>query len=79
MTSISRADNLPGFVRSMNDRMARVERRGSEVPNGLAEGQLMVVFDLDQLPDDAAAGARAYVDSVDETWQMGADGTWSKV
>jgi hypothetical protein len=79
VTSISRADNLPGFVRSMNDRVARVERRGSEVPNGLEEGQLMVVLDLNQLPEDAGVGARAWVDDIDQTWQMGADGTWSQV
>lgn len=79
MTSISRADNLPGFVRSMNDRVARIERRGSEVPNGLEQGQLMVVLDLDQLPDDAAAGTQAWVDDIDQTWAMGADGTWSRV
>jgi hypothetical protein len=79
VTSISRADNLPGFVRSMNDRVARVERRGSETPNGLEAGQLMVVLDLDQLPEDAGTGAQAYIDALDETWQMGADGTWSKV
>lgn len=79
MTSISRADSLPGFVRSMNDRVARVERRGSEVPNGLEEGQLMVVLDLNQLPEDAGVGARAWVDDIDQTWQMGADGTWSQV
>jgi hypothetical protein len=79
VTSISRADNLPGFVRSMNDRVARVERRGSEVPNGLEAGQLMVVLDLNQLPEDAAVGTRAFVDDIDQTWQMGADGTWSQV
>ena len=78
MTSISRADSLPGFVRSMNDRVARVERRGSEVPNGLEAGQLMVVLDLDQLPEDAGTGARAYVDSLGETWALGVDG-WAKV
>jgi hypothetical protein len=63
----------------MNDRVARVERRGSEVPNGLEAGQLMVVTDLNQLPEDAGVGAQAWVDDIDQTWQMGADGTWSQV
>lgn len=79
MTSQSRADNLPGYVREMTDRMNRVERRGSEVPNGLVEGQLLVVLDPDQLPEDAGVGARAYIDSLDETWALAADGTWAKV
>lgn len=73
------SDSLPGFVREMTDRVSRVERRGSEPPNGLAAGVLIVVLDPDQLPDDAEAGARAYVDSLDETWARGADGVWAKV
>jgi hypothetical protein len=79
VTSISRADSLPGFVRELTDRVTRVERRGSEVPNGLEQGQLLFVDDLDQLPEDAGVGAQAFVDSLDETWRMAADGTWAKV
>lgn len=79
MTHISRADTLPGFVREITDRVTRVERQGSEVPNGLEEGQLLFVYDLDQLPEDAGTGAKAYIDSLDETWALAADGTWAKV
>jgi hypothetical protein len=39
----------------------------------------MVVLDLNQLPEDAAVGTQAFVDDIDQTWQMGADGTWSQV
>jgi hypothetical protein len=79
MTSQSRTETLPGYVRAMTDRMNRVERRGSEVPNGLEEGQLLVVMDPDQLPEDAGVGARAFVDSLNETWALDANGTWAKV
>jgi hypothetical protein len=79
VTHISRSDTLPGFVREITDRVTRVERQGSEVPNGLEEGQLLFVYDIDQLPEDAGVGAKAYIDALDETWALGANGTWAKV
>lgn len=71
-------DTLPGFVRDITDRMDRVERRGSTVPSGKESGELMVVLDLDQLPDDAPEGTQVYVDDIDAVWEMLADGTWAQ-